>query len=231
MAEAKPAEPPVRRQTPVQGLLFSPLELQPPGEKIIPFRHYRSCPPIPGQGRTRKQRPPKRLAAAQQIFEFAVPAVAARTMESQAEAARGCDMPVAPVGLRIKAAMIDAGVAIAAAAAVTWTLTFGPLEDQTRTLTLACFGILALVVLVAYKLLWCLAGAESFGMYTQRLRLVDFDGRPVGRSQRLKRLLAAHLSAGVGIGLLWALLEEETLSWHDHISKTFITLDAPPAER
>jgi hypothetical protein len=30
------------------------------------------------------------------------------------------------------------------------------------------------------------------------------------------------LAAG-GLGLLWALVDEETLTWHDHISKTFPT--------
>jgi hypothetical protein len=25
------------------------------------------------------------------------------------------------------------------------------------------------------------------------------------------------------LGLLWALVDEETLSWHDHSSKTFLT--------
>jgi hypothetical protein len=39
------------------------------------------------------------------------------------------------------------------------------------------------------------------------------------------RALSACLSfcAG-GIGLLWALVDEEKLTWHDHISKTFPTL-------
>lgn len=152
-------------------------------------------------------------------------------MESQAEAARGCDMPVAPLELRIKATLIDAGVALSAALAITWTLTFGPLEEQPRMAVLACFGILTLVVLLGYKLLWCLVGADSFGLCIQGLRVVDFDGKPVRQDQRLKRLAAAHLSAGVGIGLLWAVFDEEKLSWHDHISRTFITVDGPPADR
>ncbi len=79
-------------------------------------------------------------------------------------------------------------------------------------------------VLIFYKALWCLADADSPGMRWTRLRLLNFDGRPPTRGERVLRLLAGCLSVlSAGLGLLWALVDEETLSWHDHISKTFPT--------
>jgi hypothetical protein len=53
---------------------------------------------------------------------------------------------------------------------------------------------------------------------------LNFDGMPPTRNQRIVRVAAGCLSllAG-GLGLLWAAADEETLSWHDHMSKTFLT--------
>jgi hypothetical protein len=53
---------------------------------------------------------------------------------------------------------------------------------------------------------------------------VDFDGRRPDREQRRMRLVAGLLSlSAAGLGLVWALVDEENLTWHDHISKTFPT--------
>jgi hypothetical protein len=39
------------------------------------------------------------------------------------------------------------------------------------------------------------------------------------------RQLAGLLSVvSAGLGLVWALVDEENLTWHDHISKTFPTV-------
>jgi uncharacterized RDD family membrane protein YckC len=57
------------------------------------------------------------------------------------------------------------------------------------------------------------------------LRLVDFDGNPPSPGRRYQRLVGSILSvlAG-GMGLIWALVDEERLTWHDHISSTFPTI-------
>jgi hypothetical protein len=53
---------------------------------------------------------------------------------------------------------------------------------------------------------------------------VDFDGRRPDREQRGVRQVAGLLSLlSAGLGLVWALVDEEKLTWHDHISKTFPT--------
>jgi hypothetical protein len=52
--------------------------------------------------------------------------------------------------------------------------------------------------------------------------VLDFDGRPPSRKQRLLRIAAGLLSVlPAGIGFLWALMDEEHLTFHDHISQTF----------
>ncbi len=75
-----------------------------------------------------------------------------------------------------------------------------------------------------YRVLWCLGGGDTPGMRFAGLRLVDFDGRRPEREQRTIRLAASLLSIiSAGLGLVWALVDEESLTWHDHISKTFPT--------
>jgi uncharacterized RDD family membrane protein YckC len=225
VVRSAPAAAPPAVTAPVQGSLFTEADLPPVSLRTVDVRRHRQCPSIPGQGRTRKQRPPKRLAAEQQTLEFAVTIAPERTMESQAEAARGCDTPVAPLASRAQAALIDLGIASTAALLIVIALHYGPLEGRMPLLTLGYFGILTTAIFVAYKTFWCLFDTESFGMRIRRLRLVDFDGKPVHKNHRLVRLLAGHLSVVVGIGLLWAVFDEENLSWHDHISRTFLTAD------
>jgi hypothetical protein len=54
--------------------------------------------------------------------------------------------------------------------------------------------------------------------------LVNFDGQKPTQRQRFQRLASGFLSLfAAGLGLLWALVDEETLTWHDHISRTFPT--------
>jgi hypothetical protein len=44
------------------------------------------------------------------------------------------------------------------------------------------------------------------------------------------RFLAACLGlAALGLGPLWALLDEERLAWQDHISKTYPAVENPNA--
>jgi uncharacterized RDD family membrane protein YckC len=58
-----------------------------------------------------------------------------------------------------------------------------------------------------------------------QLRLINFDGFVPEPRERLIRYLGACLSfAAAGLGVLWSLVDEESLTWHDHISKTFPTL-------
>jgi hypothetical protein len=72
------------------------------------------------------------------------------------------------------------------------------------------------------------AGGQTPGMRALRLTLINFDGYPPDHTSRWLRYVGACLGycAG-GLGLLWALLDEESLAWHDHISKTFPTFYGP----
>jgi uncharacterized RDD family membrane protein YckC len=135
-----------------------------------------------------------------------------------------CDAPVALPAHRGMAAALDTSIILIALAVfgLIFRLAGGAVVLNARTIP-EFAGIVAAVV-VFYKLLWCLANGDTPGMKWTRLMLVNFDGQTPNRKQRLLRLAASILSVlAAGLGLLWVLVDEETLTWHDHISKTFPT--------
>jgi uncharacterized RDD family membrane protein YckC len=59
------------------------------------------------------------------------------------------------------------------------------------------------------------------------LRLVNFDGRPATARQRRRRVWASAASmASLMLGFLWAAVDDEKLTWHDHMSETCLTEEA-----
>jgi uncharacterized RDD family membrane protein YckC len=143
----------------------------------------------------------------------------------QADGVIYCDAPVAVPAHRAMAAAVDASIVVLAL-----TLFFGIVFRVAGGISVLniktapiFFGMAAAVVLF-YRMLWCLANGDSAGQRWAHLRLVNFDGQRPTRTQRFYRLASGLLSLmAAGIGLLWSLVDEETLTWHDHISKTFPT--------
>jgi len=134
-----------------------------------------------------------------------------------------CDAPVAIAAHRIMAALLDLGM-VALAVCLFLLITYG----LTGSLLIGGHGLLVLgiatVLALFYKALWCLGNADTPGMYWAQLRTVNFDGLQPEREQRFSRLAAGCLSFfAIGLGLLWSLVDEEALTWHDHISRTFPT--------
>jgi len=147
-----------------------------------------------------------------------------RTLKTQVEAVIYCDADVATPKHRAIAAAIDGGMIFFAFGLFLFAFHFMGgmfrLNRQTMPFFIGVFGMLA----TFYGMLWIWAGRDTVGMRCTGLRLIDFDGFPANRRCRLVRSMGTWLSfcAG-GIGLLWALADEEKLTWHDHMSKSFPT--------
>ena len=145
------------------------------------------------------------------------------------EAVIYCDAPVATVEHRLTAAVADGawmalGVGVFAltffGGISYWNIPAPVFHRQMVMILVAAAGMIGL----SYKLLCANVKGDTPGMRFARLRLVNFDGRIPSRRQRLIRQAASVLSLlALGLGLLWALVDEENLTWHDHISKTFPT--------
>jgi len=142
----------------------------------------------------------------------------------EVEAVIYCDAPVAMPLHRMIAAGFDAAMVLLAVGLflVIFVVAGGAisLNFGNAMFFLGVAGLLALF----YRFLWCIANGDSPGMRFAGLRLVDFDGRVPDRDRRGMRQVAGLLSViSAGLGLVWALVDEENLTWHDHISKTFPT--------
>jgi len=139
------------------------------------------------------------------------------------------DARVADMGLRARAAALDAMFCLAGVGVFAATFHF---MGGTFTMSRAALpGWIGAVLLVAasYHLAFALAGRNTAGMACCRAAVVSFDGLPPGPKKRLARLFwAAICTAAGGLGPAWALFDDERLAWHDHITKTFPTILAPP---
>jgi uncharacterized RDD family membrane protein YckC len=79
-----------------------------------------------------------------------------------------------------------------------------------------------------YFVLFTFFGGATPGMMLCKLRVVSYDGTEPAPRQLLWRSFGYLLSAGmVMLGFVWALWDEDNLSWHDRISQTYLTLDYP----
>ena len=163
---------------------------------------------------------------AQQPFEFLQPP--ARKLNTTVEAVIVCDAPVAHPMHRLCAAAVDLSmIVIGCGLFLTAFQLFGGSFPQGKP-TVVIMGVAAVLIAMFYGFVWVCAGGHTPGMRALRLTLVNFDGYPPDRTSRWLRYMGACLACCAGgLGLLWALFDEESLAWHDHISKTFPTFRAP----
>jgi uncharacterized RDD family membrane protein YckC len=82
----------------------------------------------------------------------------------------------------------------------------------------------ALLVIGALYYAFFLTLAEATpGMRYAYISLCTFNGQSPSRAQRCGRLGALLLSvATLGLGLAWVIFDEDHLSWHDRLSRTYL---------
>lgn len=181
----------------------------------------------------RKQAPKKRQISAsylpqQGVLEF-VPMVGPepKKLATSVEARIACENPIASLTHRAAAAVWDFAIIGALISVffgiIAWQCE-GLLSALTNPICLAVLATAAGVLGFVYDAAFLLCRGETPGMRMAGLRFVDFDGRPATDFQLQKRIFGGIVSVlPVCMGLLWAMVDEETLSWRDHISGTFPT--------
>jgi len=86
------------------------------------------------------------------------------------------------------------------------------------------FAGASLLLALLYGFLFLGMFGETPGMAARGLRVVSFNGQPATMQQRFLRVAGALVSSGSFLcGYFWAVVDEERLCWHDHISKTVLT--------
>jgi len=226
--------PPVPQTGSAQPTLFAN-----PGPNVIPFDRRerktlpRSAAPQPPQGTpprvsARKFADPSRDLQGTLDFVPASP-MKGRTLKTNVEAQVFCDQPVATPTHRMVASAID-GVIILFGFGFLVALfeVLGGRFGSGKTLWIGLAMALGLVSML-YGLIWAIAGRETAGMRLTDLQLITFDGFQVDPRSRALRFASTWLSfCSGGLGILWAVADEENLTWHDHISKTFPTIREVP---
>ncbi len=145
--------------------------------------------------------------------------------------------PVASLGARGTAAMVDAIFLLFSYGG--FLTLFGSLGGQFSFSKLSAIVYVSTFVLfyLQYFALFTVFGGTTPGMTLRGLQVVSSTGpdgfgagdRPSPR-QLLLRSLGYLLSAGTFLlGFVWACWDEDHLTWHDRISRTYLTsTDAPP---
>lgn len=143
----------------------------------------------------------------------------------------GFETPLKPARLtrRILAGMTDALAVVTSFAAFAYiffriTSFVPPLRQGMEVAAALLAGFWA-----AYQYLLLMRAGSTPGLKLAKLELSRFDGRPVPRSLRRWRVLAAALSGlSLGLGYAWCFLDEDELCWHDRITHTYM---APKAAK
>jgi uncharacterized RDD family membrane protein YckC len=215
---------PQRPRQPIQPRLFPSEE----GRRVVGFDEYAAPPartdrprnadaprhakrkPVPGQG----------------AFDFTAAPGSPHTPPFSRELSRRTDLAVAGFRFRAMAALFDAGFVFALAGVFLFTIRMCLHTLPAGPVLYGCYAIGTLLIAAAYKLLYCYFGQATLGQQGARLRIVSFDGHAPSRPQRIIRMLSGWVSlASAGMGVVWALFDQERLSWHDHISQTFLTYE------
>jgi len=137
-----------------------------------------------------------------------------------------CEATVAPLPIRAVAGVLDLAmvvVALGAFLAVFHWLggTLHPDKQGFRTL-----GIASFVLVAFYWVFYVGHFGQTPGMMWTGLRLLNFHGQKPSGTQKAARALGLILSsATLGLGFAWSLADEEKLTWHDRMSRTFLTRD------
>lgn len=138
-----------------------------------------------------------------------------------ADGARG--LALAPIHLRLMAAVVNgslvmlAGLVSFLAMAVTAKNAL-PLRELEVVVVLG----LGLISVLYHSLFYAIAKGTP-GMWYAHISLCTFEGKSPTRAQRFSRLGAMVLSLlPVGLGVVWAMFDEDHLSWHDRWSQTYL---------
>jgi uncharacterized RDD family membrane protein YckC len=139
--------------------------------------------------------------------------------------------PVASLEDRRMAAVIDGACLLFAYGG--FLALFGSLGGQftASKLTAAVYATTFAIVYLQYFALFTVFGGTTPGMMFRGLQVASFNGAPPSPRQLLLRSVGYVLSASACFaGFLWAWWDEDALTWHDRISRTYLSSPATRAQ-
>ncbi len=130
----------------------------------------------------------------------------------------------ASISRRVSAGLLDFAI-VAVASAV-----FGgagykllPKLELSKPLILG-LATVPILLWAVYQYLMMMYAGSTAGMQVAKIRLSTFKGGAPNRRHRRSRVIGLYFStASLMMGLLWSLVDVDTLCWHDRISHTYLT--------
>lgn len=132
--------------------------------------------------------------------------------------------PVASIDDRRLAAIIDLCCLLFAYGG--FLVLFGSLGGHftLSKLSAAVYTTSFAIVYLQYFALFTIFGGTTPGMMMRGLQVASFSGEPPTPKQMLLRSAGYLLSAGTFfLGFLWAMWDEDELTWHDRLSRTYLS--------
>ena len=133
-------------------------------------------------------------------------------------------LQVAPTIRRIFAGSVDCLlVAIASAAFMAIVTRLAGQLPRTKP-AMAIVAVVPCLLWAIYQYLFLVYGGVTAGMRMARLQLYTFQKETPRRATRRARALTMLIScASLGLGFVWAFADEDSLCWHDRISRTYLS--------
>jgi uncharacterized RDD family membrane protein YckC len=134
------------------------------------------------------------------------------------------EMPlhVAPLGQRALAGLVDFSLTLAAFLLFIVVFAASTTHLPSGHVALAGAGAILLAMWILYQLIFFSLTNATPGMHYAKIALCTFDDSNPTHSAMRVRIAAMLLSAlPLGLGFLWSLFDEDTLGWHDRITRTY----------
>jgi uncharacterized RDD family membrane protein YckC len=131
----------------------------------------------------------------------------------------------APFGRRMMATMVDAALIVGIVCGVAYLIASNVDRLPGRLASEIC-GTLALLGFAAlYQWFFLTYAKVTPGMRYAQLSLCTFDEAVPTREQIKGRLRAMLISVlPMGLGMLWSVFDDDQMSWHDRLSRTYLRL-------
>jgi uncharacterized RDD family membrane protein YckC len=211
-------EPPRPAPEPRQASLFGPGRELRVVERVVQMPQPARKEPQPRSGGVSRPVPSVRPQNQQRLFSPTAPDT------EIPEATIYCEAPVALPVHRLMAAALDCSMVLISLGIFLTVFYLAGGKVVLNKMTMPFYIGAMLTTLTLYRCLWCMANTDSIGMRWSGLMLVTFDGEVPSAKHRWYRMAGSYISAAAGaLGLLWCVVDEEKLTWHDHMSKTFPT--------
>ena len=145
-----------------------------------------------------------------------------REIHHEPTVASHVEISLAPLESRLLAAAVDLALIVVMACAAAWGI--GGHMVAHPTLKFAEMSAVAgfIVIGLAYQVFFLLTAKSTPGMMYAGIALCTFDDEYPTPEQLRGRLVAVLISLlPVGLGMAWSIFDEDHLSWHDRLSRTY----------